>query len=174
MSKLRFGLSGAGVCLFSLSSAVATLFLAAGGTSPAAAEEFDLSHYGGDTLEAGAARRFCWQKEGLDFTSEPEDQAQSDRLATCIDKRLASKTSCLLKAVPSQTIPGCQAVVGYSGGVRVGEYHRDGKLVGLTDACLGDPRYLPEVGAITPPDRVTVKGVTMRLAPDCRDEEPVQ
>ena len=138
------------------------------------AAAFDLSRYGGDTLEARSARRFCWQKESLDFNSGPQDQAQNDRLASCIDKRVASKVTCVLKAVPSKSIPGCKAVVGYSAGAQVGDYRRDGKLVGLTTACVGDPRYLPEVGTIAPPDRVTVQGVTMRLAPDCREEERAQ
>ena len=143
-------------------------------TPPAWAAGFDLGHYGGDTLEGRAARRFCWRKESLDFNSGPEDQAQNDRLTECIDKRLASKATCVLRAIPSKSIPGCKAIVGYSGGVRVGDYRQDGKLVGLTEACVGDPRYFPEIGTITPPDRVTVQGVTMRLAPDCRDAERAQ
>jgi hypothetical protein len=174
MARLRFGFSRAGVCVFSASLSVATIFLSAGETPRAWAQAFDLSHYGGDTLEGRAARRFCWEKERLDFDSGPQDQAQNDRLTGCIDKRLASKTTCVLKAVPSPTIRGCKAIVGYSGGVRVGEYHRDGKVVGVTDACVSDPRYLPEIGAITAPDRVTIKGATVRLGPDCREEEEAQ
>ena len=174
MSKHLFGFSSAGVCVFSLSLTASMIFLSASSGPPAWAAGFDLSRYGGDTVEGRAARRFCWQKENLEFNSGPEDQAQNDRLAQCIDKRLASKVTCELKAIPSQSIPGCKAAVGYSAGARVGDYHRNGKLVGLTTACVGDPRYLPEVGTITPPDRVTVQGVTMRLASDCRDEERTQ
>ncbi len=174
MSTLWSEISVTRICVFSMSFAVAAVFLTAYETSPARAAGFDLSHHGGDTLEARSARRFCWQKESLDFNSGPQDQAQNDRLTSCIDKRLASKVTCVLKAVPSKSIPGCKAVVGYSAGAQVGDYRRDGKLVGLTTTCVGDPRYLPEVGTIAPPDRVTVQGVTMRLAPDCREEERAQ
>ena len=66
-----------------------------------------------DVLRGG-----LWQKENLDFNSGPEDQAQNDRLAGCIDKRLASKVTCVLKAVPSKSVPGCKAAVGYSAGAQ--------------------------------------------------------
>jgi len=160
--------------VLTLSSVPLALLLSASLPAPASAAEYDLSHYGGDNLEGREARRFCWIAEKLDFSSSPQDKAQADRLTACIDKRLAAKATCVLKAVPSPSIKGCQAVVAFNAGQVVGPYERDGKVIGLTAACLNDPRYDSQAGTITPPDRVTVHGVTTRLSADCQEEEIVE
>lgn len=80
--------------------------------------------------------------------------------------------ACVLKAVPSKSIPGCKVIFGYSDGKKVGEFRSDlgsgRKMVGTTSACIGDSRYNTELGRITPPNKVTVAGQTYALAGDCR------